>query len=115
MVYWVSTGLLAAFLTLSAGSYLFHEGTIVGVRELGFPDFFRVQLALLKMAATVALLVPMTPVPLKEWAYAGVTLFILTAIVAHAAHGDSVVLHVINAAMLGLVLTSRFTDVRLSP
>lgn len=38
---------------------------------------------------------------MKEWAYAGVALFLLTAIIAHHVHGDPVVLNLINVVILG--------------
>ena len=106
MTYWVSTGILAAFLSLSAASYLWHQPTIDGVRELGFPDFFRIQLAVLKFLAIPALLLPGMPLPLKEMAYAGVGLFLLTAIVAHAVHRDPIYFNVINVLLLGVLFAS---------
>ncbi|MEM8711962.1 MAG: DoxX family protein [Planctomycetota bacterium] len=107
MLYWISTALLSAMLTASSLAYLFHGGTIEGVRELGFPGHFRVQLAVMKIVAAVLLLAPGVPPVLREWAYAGVALFLVTAIVAHEAHGDPRVLHLVNLAFLGLLAVSR--------
>ncbi|MEL7273746.1 MAG: DoxX family protein [Pseudomonadota bacterium] len=109
MIYWVSTSLLCAYLLASALSYLVSQNTIDGIRDLGFPDFFRVQLAILKLLAIPALLLPMVPLAAKEWAYAGVALFILTAIVAHFAHGDPWVLNLLNAALLAILIASYVT------
>lgn len=89
LIYWVSTTLVSAFMLVSAYTYFFHNLTIEGFRELGFPDFFRIQLAVLKILAVVVLLLPVIPIKYKEWAYAGVGLFLITAIVAHVAHNDS--------------------------
>ncbi len=106
MTYWISTGLLSAFLIWSAGSYLLHQATIEGIQELGFPDFFRIQLAVMKLSAVIVLLIPQIPVQVKEWAYAGVGLFLITAIVAHFAHKDPFVLHLINLAVFGVLMVS---------
>lgn len=106
MIYWISTGLVAAMLALSAASYLFHQATIEGVRDLGFPDFFRIELAVLKLIAIPVLLLPLVPPNVKEWAYAGVALFLVTAIVAHSVHRDPIGLILINIALLGLLVAS---------
>ena len=109
MVYWVTTSLIAIFLAVSAASYLWHQPTIEGVRDLGFPDFFRVQLAVLKLIAIPVLLLPAVPGAAKEWAYAGVALFLLTAIVAHFIHRDPIFLNLLNMVLLILLVISRWT------
>lgn len=107
MIYWITTVLVSALLLLSTASYVFHQGTIEGVRALGFPDFFRLQLAVLKFAAAIVLILPVIPVVVKEWAYAGVALFLLTAIIAHLVHKDSFLITLVNLFFLGLLFTSR--------
>jgi hypothetical protein len=114
-MYWASTIILSAFLLLSAYTYLFNKNTMDGVRALGFPDFFRVQLAVLKIAAAFMLLVPVIPFYCKEWAYAGVGLFLLTAIVAHIAHKDSFWLTVINLVFVALLIISRYSLQKIAP
>lgn len=106
MAYWISTALISTFLIVSAATYLLHMATIEGVRDLGFPDFFRIELAVLKLLAAAILLTPLIPVQIKEWAYAGVALFLITAIIAHYAHGDSFALHLINVFFLILLFVS---------
>ena len=106
--YWISTILLAVFLLWSAYSYLFSKATIDGVKDLGFPDFFRVQLAILKLVAIVVLLIPSIPIQWKEWAYAGIALFFLTAILAHVAHKDPFFITLINLALIGALIISHF-------
>lgn len=89
-IYWLSTILISLFLLLSSYTYLFNKATIEGVKDLGFPDFFRIQLAVLKIIAVVFLLVSFIPVQVKEWTYAGVGLFLVTAFIAHLKHKDSI-------------------------
>lgn len=91
-IYWTSTILISVFLLLSSYTYFFSKSTIEGVKALGFPDFFRIQLAILKIIAVVLLLVPLVPVQVKEWTYAGVGLFLITALVAHIKHKDSILI-----------------------
>jgi len=108
MIFWTATSIVCGALLASALSYLFHQNSIEGVRDLGFPDFFRIQLAVMKVAAIPIILLPQFPGWVKEWAYAGVAFFILTAIVAHSAHNDSIVLHLINIMFLVLLFVSYF-------
>ncbi|TBR43932.1 DoxX family protein [Marinomonas agarivorans] len=106
-LYWGSTLLVAIMLALSAFSYFFHKATMDGIRDLGFPNFFRIQLGLLKLLALLILLLPQAPLMVKEWAYAGIALFYLTAIIAHIAHKDSYLITLINLLFLGLLIVSR--------
>lgn len=105
-IYWITTILLSIFLIWSAYSYIFSKPTIVGVKELGFPDHFRIQLAVLKIIAVLILLIPQISIQFKEWAYVGVGLFFITAIVAHTAHKDPIFITVINLILSGLLITS---------
>jgi len=109
MTYWISTIAICAVLALSAFTYLFHKPTIIGIRELGFPDFFRLQLAVLKLLAVALILIPAVPILCKEWAYAGAVLFFITAIVAHTAHKDSYLITVLNVVFILILGLSRYT------
>ncbi len=52
--------------------------------RLGFPaDFFRAELSWAKMAGVLALLIPIVPARLKEWAYAGFAMNLISALIAH--------------------------------
>jgi hypothetical protein len=55
--------------------------------HLGFPDYFRVELALAKLLGVVLLLAPV-PARLKEWAYAGFAITLGSALIAHLSVGD---------------------------
>lgn len=105
-IYWISTGVLSLFLLWSSYSYIFSKATIDGVRDLGFPDHFRIQLAILKVVAVLIILIPQIPVQLKEWGYAGIALFFITAIVAHTAHKDPFFITLINLVLIGILLIS---------
>ena len=51
---------------------------------------FRIELSWAKLAGLAALLVPMVPARLKEWAYAGFAITLVSALIAHLAVGDGV-------------------------
>ncbi|WP_243643684.1 DoxX family protein [Tenacibaculum sp. M341] len=91
LIYCISTFILATFLMLSSYMYFFSESTINGLKDLGFPNFFRIQLGVLKIFAVITFLIPKTPNIIKEWTYAGIAFFLITALVAHIAHKDSIV------------------------
>ncbi len=106
--YWITTVLISLFLLWSAYTYLFSKTTIAGIKELGFPDHFRIQLGILKVLAVLILLIPQIPIQYKEWAYSGVVLFFITAIVAHTAHKDPFIITLINIVLIGITLTSNY-------
>ena len=105
-VYWTSTILISMFLLWSAYTYLFSKPTMDGVKSLGFPDHFRIELAVLKIIGAILLVTPQIPMQVKEWAYAGIALFLITAIVAHAAHKDPFFINLINICLLAILIIS---------
>ncbi|WP_299258121.1 DoxX family protein [uncultured Aquimarina sp.] len=106
IIYWISTVLVSLMLLWSSYTYFFSKETIEGIKSLGFPNFFRIQLGVLKIIAVFVLLIPQISVQVKEWGYAGVGLFFVTAIVAHIAHKDSIFISLINVFFIGLLIIS---------
>ena len=82
---------VTAFFCLQIGFTAYAQLTLPQVAEafahLGFPDYFRVELALAKLLGVVLLLAPV-PARLKEWAYAGFAITLVSALIAHLAVGD---------------------------
>ena len=57
--------------------------------RLGFSSgFFRMELSLAKLVGVAVLLIPFLPARLKEWAYAGFAINLVSAIIAHLAISD---------------------------
>ena len=108
-MYWITTILISVFLLISSYTYFFSKSTIIGLRDLGFPDFFRIQLGFLKLVAVFVLLVPKVPIYAKEWAYAGVGFFLITALVAHVAHKDPPAITFLLLIIFGVLIASRYT------
>ncbi len=107
-IYWTTTVALSGILLWSAYTYFFVKAAIDGFQELGFPSFFRTQLAVLKIVAAIVLLIPSIPMWMKEWAYAGVAFFFLTALVAHLAHKDPWYINALLLIFFGLLFSSYF-------
>jgi len=57
--------------------------------RLGFTSsYFRLELSLAKLVGVALLLLPMVPARLKEWAYAGFAINLVSAIIAHLSISD---------------------------
>lgn len=85
--FWIATAVLCLQMGFTAYAQLFLPQVAEAFTHLGFPDYFRVQLAWAKILGIVVLLAP-APVRLKEWVYAGFAITIVSGLTAHLAVGD---------------------------
>ena len=90
IIYWVSTGLFCAFLLLTSISYFTDPQFIEIFKHLGFPQYFRIELGIAKVLGVLTLLIPQIPVKLKEWAYAGFGITLISGAIAHFNSGDPI-------------------------
>lgn len=88
--FWISTALFALQMGFTAYAQLRLPQVAAAFAHLGFPAYFRVELSWAKLAGLAALLIPMVPARLKEWAYAGFAITLGSALIAHLAVGDGV-------------------------
>ena len=88
IVYWLATALFCLEMGFTACYLLFvqPEGAQT-IARLGFPSYFRVELAVAKFMGVAILLAPV-PMRIKEWAYAGFAFNLVSAIFAHLAMHD---------------------------
>ena len=88
VIYWASTGVIAAMMCFAAFSYLAGGPKVVeGFAGVGYPQQLRIILGIVKPLGVIALLVPGF-VKLKEWAYAGFTYAWICACIAHYLAGQ---------------------------
>jgi hypothetical protein len=87
VAYWTVTALLCLQLTFTAYAQLRLPEVAGAFRHLGFPPYFRIELACAKLLGVALLLAPV-PVRLKEWAYAGFAIVLASALIAHFSVGD---------------------------
>jgi uncharacterized membrane protein len=88
IIYWVSTGLVAAMSLFAGFAYLSGSPQAVqGFAHVGYPQQLRIILGIAKPLGAIALLVPGLG-KLKEWAYAGFTFAWVSAFVAHYLAND---------------------------
>jgi len=85
--FWVATSLFCLQMGFTAYAQLNLPQVSAACTHLGFPPFFRVELSWAKFAGIAVLLAPV-PARLKEWAYAGFAITLVSALVAHFSVGD---------------------------
>jgi hypothetical protein len=88
--FWISTLLFALQMGFTAYAQLRLPQVAQAFAHLGFPAYFRIELSAAKLAGVAVLLIPMIPARLKEWAYAGFAITLVSALIAHLAVGDGV-------------------------
>jgi DoxX-like family len=88
VLFWIFTALFCLEMSFTAYYELLPQGAQAFTR-LGFPNgYFRFELSLAKLVGVAVLLVPMVPARLKEWAYAGFAINLVSAIIAHLSISD---------------------------
>jgi hypothetical protein len=85
--FWAVTALFCLQIAFTAYAQLRLPQVAEAFTHLGFPGYFRVELALAKLLGVVLLLAPV-PARLKEWAYAGFAITLGSALIAHFSVGD---------------------------
>jgi hypothetical protein len=111
ITYWVLTGIIAAMMTFSSYAYLTSPQMAGIFQHLGFPSYFRIELALAKILGVIILLTPFTGKlrRLKEWAYAGFTFVFVSAVIAHFSSGDPVAMFASPIVFLAILAGSYVT------
>jgi hypothetical protein len=90
IVYWIVTALFCLEMSFTAYYELLRlPEAAQAFARLGFSaSSFRVELSWAKVAGVLALLLPMLPARIKEWAYAGFAINLVSALIAHLSIGD---------------------------
>jgi hypothetical protein len=104
IAYWIFTALFCLEMCFTAWYELLPHGAQAFAR-LGFTSgYFRMELSLAKLLGVAALLIPMRParvnLRIKEWAYAGFAINLVSAVIAHLS------IHDIPQAFVPSTLTS---------
>jgi len=86
--FWISTIVFSLQMGFTAYAQLRLPQVAAAFAHLGFPAYFRIELSWAKFAGLAILLVPLVTTRLKEWAYAGFAITLVSALIAHLAVGD---------------------------
>lgn len=99
------TIMLALIFAVSAITYIASEVLITAFADLGFPSYFRIELAIAQILGSIALVFPVGRM-LKEWTYAGFAFTLISASLAHWARSDELSKILIPLIILILLLIS---------
>lgn len=95
LIYRTTTGILCAVMVFSVINFIFNdhfpfpngpEGAFV---HLGLPHYFKIELTTAKILGLMALLISGVPFKIKEFAYFGFGITLISASIAHFARGDA--------------------------
>ena len=109
LTFWIATGIIFLFEGVMPALTGHTEMAKAGVAHLGYPDYFRVFLNIMKVAGALVLIVPMAPARLKEWAYAGFTFSLLAATFSHYMVDGTDAQSFFPLVILGILMTSYVT------
>jgi uncharacterized membrane protein YphA (DoxX/SURF4 family) len=86
--FWATTAWVAGVMGISGGLSVAHTRSMMeGFAHLGYPSYFANLLGVAKLLGVCALLAP-SLVRVKEWAYAGFAITIVSASYSHLSSGD---------------------------
>lgn len=83
IIFWSVTGVFVLFDGVMPALTSHTELAKEGISHLGYPDYFRVILAVFKTLGGIILILPFFPTMLKEWAYAGFGISLICAFISH--------------------------------
>ena len=109
VIYWIATGIVCAVMVFSAINFNLENplGPMKGAfRHLGYPDYFRIELTVAKALGVLALLIPGIPSKVREFAYAGFAITLISASIAHFSVGDPLLFVIDPLLFLGALVTS---------
>jgi hypothetical protein len=106
IIYWAATGIIGVMMLFSAFQYVSNPQIKAAFVHLGFPGYFRVELAIAKIVGVFILLIPVIPRVIKEWGYAGFGIVFISAAIAHYNSGDAVSMVVMPLVFLVVLLLS---------
>ena len=106
IAYWVVTAIFCSLMSFTAYAEMRYPDVVREFTRLGFSaGYFREELSWAKVIGVVVLLAPV-PARVREWAYAGFVINLISALIAHFAMGDAAAAWGWAAGMLALVVAS---------
>jgi hypothetical protein len=83
IIYWITTSIVALGGLIAGIIYLTSPMVAERFKHLGFPDYFRIELATAKILGAFVLILPMVVNRIKEWSYTGFAIVFISATTAH--------------------------------
>ena len=91
---------------LTAFGYLTNEEMKAGFVHLGFPSYFRIELATAKIIGALVLMFPFIPKRIKDAAYVGFSITFISAFIAHTSSGDPLAVALMPLIFLAILAVS---------
>jgi len=90
IIYWTTTGIVVGIMLWSAINFAFNPAMKGAFTHFGLPNWFRIELTVAKFLGAFALLIPGIPRMIKDFAYAGFAITLMSAPIAHLSSGDPI-------------------------
>lgn len=105
VVYWSITAGIIFFMLFSA----YYAGTnAIEFKHLGFPNYFRIELIVIKIIGVFLLLIPQVSQRVREWIYVGFVINLISAFIAKLNSGYSIPASLEPLLVLVIMLTGLF-------
>ncbi len=103
IIFWVTTSIIFLFEGVMPAFTFQTEMAKEGIRHLGYPEYFGNAFVVFKALGALALIIPIIPRRIKEWAYAGFAFDFIFACISHWAvdgFGGQVLFPIVFLAIL---------------
>lgn len=115
IIYWIATAILTSVMLWSAYNFTFNPEMKGAFAHFGLPNWFRIELTIAKLLGSLALLIPFVPARLKEFAYFGFGITLISAAVAHLSSGDSILIEIGHLTFFACLVVSYLYYHKLHP
>ena len=108
IIFWVATIIIALWEGVMPLSTLLFapQYSTAGTQPLGYPDYFAYTLIVCKVLGVIAIILPIIPARLKEWAYAGLTFNLIFAVISHIVVDGNIGFIVLPLVVLAILTVS---------
>jgi DoxX-like family len=109
LIYWITTGIVCSVMIFSVLSFTVFDYTLYpegAFEHLGLPYYFKIELTAAKILGILTLLIPSIPPRIKEFAYFGFGITLVSASIAHFATGDGILYVIDPLIFLGILVVS---------
>jgi len=105
VVYWSITAGIIFFMLFSA----YYAGTNAEeFKHLGFPNYFRIELIVIKVIGVILLFIPQVSQRIREWIYVGFAINLFSAFIAKLNSGYSILASLEPLLVLVIMLAGLF-------
>src|SRR5258705_2620671 len=102
-IYWITTGIIVFIMLFSM-----YKMYTPDYDRMHLPNYLRVELTVFKIIGLLVLLLPQFSNNIKEWAYSGVGITLISAMVARYASGDALMRSLEPVIFLIILSVSNF-------